>query len=222
MQMMADGSSVNRAIEKIVDSEDSGDDDLIQLRSKPSSSQMPGDLDIPMGSQPSTSQMPGDWDIPTGASQSNPLSQPLPAPGSQQGRRPCQKRPPKSAPGLPLLPHPASLNVESMSQSQHLNHEQPSRQGSGSLGGGLGRAGSLGAVGPSRLGAAGQGRASGCSQQARQFISWAVRSHTEAYANYLRAAWIYIVAVLAENCRSLQHNYNFFVYMFTSVALCTQ
>ena len=154
MQMMADGSSVNRAIEKIMDSEDSGDDDLIQLGSQPSSSQMPGDLDIPMG-----------------ASQSNPLSQPLPAPGSQQGKRPSQKRPPKSAPALPLLPHPASLNVESMSQSQQLSHEQPSRQGSGSLGGVLGRAGSLGGVGPSRLGAAGQGRASGYSQQARQSIS---------------------------------------------------
>ena len=154
MQMLADGCSVNRAIEKIMDSEDSDNDDLIQLGSQPSSSQRPGYLDIPMG-----------------ASQSNPPSQPLPEPGSQQGKKPSQKRLPKSAPVPSLLPHPATLNVEATSQFQQLSHEQPSMQGSGSLGGGLGRAGSLGAVGPSRLGATGQGRASGYSQQARQSIS---------------------------------------------------
>ena len=153
VQVLADGCSVNRAIDKIIESEDSDDDDLIQL-----------------GSQPSSSQRPGDLDIPVGASQSNPLPQPLPAPGSQQGKRPSQKRPPKGAPVLPLLPHPASLNVETISQSQQLNREQPSRQGSGSLGGSLGRAGSLGVTGPSRLGASGQGRAPGSSQQARQSL----------------------------------------------------
>lgn len=151
MQVLADGCSVNRAIEKIIECEDSDDDDLIQL-----------------GLQPSTLELPGDMDIPMGASQSNPLSQPLPAPNSQQGKRPSQKRPPKSGPVPSLLPHPASLNMESTRCSQQPSHEQPSRQGSGSLGESAGRAGSLGAVGPSRLGPAGQGRASGCSQQARQ------------------------------------------------------
>lgn len=151
MQILADGCSVNRAIEKIIECEDSDDDDMIQL-----------------GLQPPILEIPGDLDIPMGASQSNPLSQPLPAPNSQQGKRLSQKRPPKSGPVSSLLPHPASLSMESTSLSRQPSHEQPSRQGSGSLGASAGRAGSLGAVGPSRLGAAGQGRASGCSQQVRQ------------------------------------------------------
>ena len=189
MQMLADKCSVNRAIEKIMDSDDSGDDHLIQLGSQPSSSQMPGDMDIPMG-----------------ASQSNPLSQALPAPGSQQGKRPSQKRPPKSVPVPSLLPHPESLNVEAMSQSQQLSHEQPSRQGSGSLGGSLGRAGSLGAAGPSRLGATGQGRASGYSQQVGLAIpKLAFCSHAEAHANCCLPIWACILALLAADCISLQH-----------------
>ena len=169
--MLADGCSVNRAINKIMESEDSDDDDLLQW-----------------GSQPSSSQRPGDLDIPIGASQSNPLSQALPAPGSQQGRRPSQKRPPRSAPVPPLLPHPASLNVESMSQSQQLSHEQPSRQGSGCLGEGLGRAGSSGPNGPSKLGAVGQGRASGLSQQARQST---LRHSAHIQAPTPTASWLY-------------------------------
>ena len=181
--MLADGCSVNRAIEKILELDDSEDDDLLELGLQPSASPLPADLDIPMG-----------------ASQSNPLSQPLPAPNTQQGKRPSQKRPPKSTPVMPILPHPASLNVESMSQahmlrqSQQLSHEQPSRQASGSLDGGLARAGSSGAVMPSRLGAAGQGRASGLSQQARCSPS-VFCSHADCFLSILVCPkWILLLA----------------------------
>lgn len=114
--------------------------------------------------------MSDDYDIPMGASQSvNPASISIDI--SQQDTRPAQKRPPKAAPVPALHTQPASFHHELGPQAPALSHSQQlsmSRQhsGSGSLGSGVGRGGSLvGAAGPSRLGAAGQGRASGCSQQ---------------------------------------------------------
>ena len=113
-----------------------------------------------------------DYDIPMGASQSaNPASISIDI--SHQGIRPPQKRPPKAAPVPALHTQPASFHHGLDSQAPALSHSQQlsmSRQhsgsGSGSLGSGVGRGGSLaGAAGPSRLGAAGQGRASGSSQQ---------------------------------------------------------
>ena len=109
-----------------------------------------------------------DHDAPMGASQS--ADHMLPA---GQGRKPRTKCPPKPALVPSLLPHPASLNIGSasqhrLSQPQQLSHEQLSlsRQSSGGSNGSLGRAGSLAGAGLSRLGALGQGRASGSSQQA--------------------------------------------------------
>ncbi|DBB12599.1 TPA: hypothetical protein ACH3X3_005387 [Trebouxia sp. C0006] len=115
-----------------------------------------------------------DYDIPMGASQSaKPASISIDI--SHQGIVPVQKRPPKAAPVPALHTQPASFHHDLTSQAPALSHSQQlsvSRQhsgsGSGSLGSGVGRGGSLaGAAGPSRLGAAGQGRASG-SQQASQ------------------------------------------------------
>ena len=142
MQVLADGCSVNRALDKILECEESDDDDVV------------GQFDL----QP---QLPGDMDIPMRCSQSNPPSQ-LGAPVSdaQQGRRPGQKRPPKSAPVQPVVTHSAAQGVQSMSQDQVLSQSQQMSYEQQ-----LSRAGSTGAAKPSRLGAAGQGRASGCSQQ---------------------------------------------------------
>ena len=112
-----------------------------------------------------------DYDIPMGASQSaKPASISIDI--SHQGIVPVQKRPPKAAPVPALLTQPASFHHDLTSQAPALSHSQQlrvSRQhsgsGSGSLGSGVGRGGSLaGAAGPSRLGAAGQGRASGSQQ----------------------------------------------------------
>lgn len=132
VQVLADGCSVNRAIDKILECEESDDDLVGQVGLQP---QLPGDLDVPMGS-----------------SQSNPLSHQ--GPPVQDSK---QKRPPKSAPVQPVVMHRAASDDHSMSQAQVLSQSQP-----------LSRAGSSGAVRPSRLGAAGQGRASGCSQQVGQ------------------------------------------------------
>lgn len=114
--------------------------------------------------------MSDDYDIPMGASQSaKPAS--ISINTSHQDIRPAQKRPPKAALVPALHAQPASLRHGLDSQAPALSHSQQlsmSRQqsGSGSLGSGVGPCGSLaGAAGPSRLGAAGQGRASGCSQQ---------------------------------------------------------
>jgi len=116
--------------------------------------------------------MSDDYDIPMGASQSaKPASISIDI--SHQDIRPAQKRSPKAAPVPALHTQPASFHHELGSQAPALSHSQQlsmSRQhsssGSGSLGSGVERGGSLaGAAGPSRLGAAGQGRASGCSQQ---------------------------------------------------------
>ncbi|KAA6423147.1 MAG: crossover junction endonuclease MUS81-like, partial [Trebouxia sp. A1-2] len=119
--------------------------------------------------------MSDDYEIPMGASQSaNPA--PISVDISHQGTVPAQKRPPKAAFVQTLHTQPASIHhgldsqAPALSHSQQLNmSRQHSGSGSGSLGSGVGRGGSLaGAAGPSRLGAAGQGRASGCSQQASQ------------------------------------------------------
>ena len=116
--------------------------------------------------------MSDDYDIPMGASQSaNPASISIDI--KHQGTVPAQKRPPKAAHMPALHTQPASFHQGLTSQAPALSHSQQlsmSRQhsgsGSGSLGSGVGRRGSVaGAAGPSRLGAAGQGRASGCSQQ---------------------------------------------------------
>jgi len=126
-----------------------------------------------VGSQ-HTHHMSDDYDIPMGASQSaNPASSSIGI--SHQDMGPAQKRPPKAAPVPALHTQPSSFRYGLDSQAPALSHSQQlsmSRQhsgsgsGSGSLGSGVGRGGSLvGAAGPSRLGAAGQGRASGCSQQ---------------------------------------------------------
>ena len=124
-----------------------------------------------VGSQ-HTHHMSDDYDIPMGASQStNPASSSIGI--SHQDMGPAQKCPPKAAPVPALHTQPSSFRYGLDSQAPALSHSQQlsmSRQhsssGSGSLGSGVERGGSLaGAAGPSRLGAAGQGRASGCSQQ---------------------------------------------------------
>jgi len=103
--------------------------------------------------------MSDDYDIPMGASQSaKPASISIDI--SHQDIRPAQKRSPKAAPVPALHTQPASFHHELGSQAPALSHSQQlsmSRQHSSS--------GLAGAAGPSRLGAAGQGRASGCSQQ---------------------------------------------------------
>lgn len=121
-----------------------------------------------LGSQ----HMVDDYTIPMGASQStNPVPMPNHMDTSHLGRRPAKKGSAMTVPVPSLLTHPASLRTEPSSQSAAQSHSQQlsvSRQqsGSGSLGSTLGRERSLaGAAAPSRLGAAGQGRAAAPSQQ---------------------------------------------------------
>ena len=152
LQALADGCSVNRAVEKLFSNSEEDD----------------ASAEFGPGAFPSQMADPG---VPMGASQSNPLSQTVTASGSQHDLGLSQKRPSRSAP-VPSIPtHPASL-ISSTSQALMLNqphslsHENPStsRQPSGTLGGTLGRAGSAGVAKFSRPVASGQGRASGCSQ----------------------------------------------------------
>ena len=156
MQVLAHGYSVNQAIDNIFEPEDSDEEDV--------------DVQQHASHTADTSMF---MDIPTGASQSSPVPQPDSALGSQQGRRPPQARPPVGAP----VPHHVSyadpINVDSLCQAEkpsqpwrpNLEHPSTSRQGSGSLGGALGQAGSSGAANLSRLGASGQSKASSCSRQ---------------------------------------------------------
>lgn len=119
-----------------------------------------------------------DYDVAMGASQSTDHMPPANHMDISQGRRPGQKHPARAPPAPSTLTHPSSLKVASashaqqLSQTQQMSQDQLSlgRQPSRNLGSGLGRAGSAGGVGPSRLGATGQGRASGSSQQASQGV----------------------------------------------------
>lgn len=130
-----------------------------------------GDDISPLGSQ-HMHHMLDDYTIPMGASQStNPDPLPNHMDTSHQGRRPANDGSAVTVPVPSLLTHPASLRHEPSSQPAAQSHSQQlsvSRQqsGSGSLGSTLGRERSLaGAAAPSRLGAAGQGRAAAPSQQ---------------------------------------------------------
>ena len=116
--------------------------------------------------------MPDDYTIPMGASQStNPVPLPNHMDMSHQGRRLAANGSAMTVPVPSLLTHPAPLRTEPSSQLAAQSHSQQlsvSRQqsGSGSLGSALGRErGLAGAAAPSRLGAAGQGRADPSSQQ---------------------------------------------------------
>lgn len=112
--------------------------------------------------------MQDDYIIPTGASQStNPIPLPNHMDTSHQGRRPAKAGSGMNVPVPSLLTQPAPLHTESSSQSQSQQLSVRRQQsGSGSLGSTLGRERTLaGAMAPSRLGAAGQGRATAPSQQ---------------------------------------------------------